>query len=674
MRTDLFQNQLFPIGHMKITHAIWFSVLMMIGPALSGETLPQPQAAPGRAEWRLVVVPELDWSPEEAAQATRFLNGLHVDTIITPKNLDWIADLPRKDGKPEVMVAEQPEPAKPETPVAPESLPKYSDSSSVHAVPQAGGAPVNVVQCRFRENRRGSFASSAGEDTELAYVTNLRLRNAYSGMSGDVVFWLGRGLPARARPEWMIPNAFIPPNLPKTSIRRAVIVEPSRLASHLPARPGISPRVPLLHVITGRADQVDWDTLPISGGPAVWHGSRGNGGGYGLPLVAPGSAREVPSWIDEYVIGNPALFHWEGRASQGTGLPRLNWHSSGKWHAAFTEPLPDKDLTQEFEYDRLPHDAVRSPGLRFAYLPTMLDQRGAATEEGDDGMSVYFADLRAKTAIREWLGTVSPWPVSATWFTDRYLIVAGSGIINYGGGISVPEGSDEHDLIGHGGAKVIKLRLYDFHAGRSYSTTTDLARNDIDPAFTEKIHFPEGGDREAWKGLWDTMQAALEAAPAAAPMTPAEAVATTRQTIPASVVWQNLGQWPPAETWELARKPGDFAGSSRGTATEDSLITRRSTRDGNLSYLLSIRRFEADADRFQESSPTIAHAEILATGGGLMPRLTGVFRTGDDRRYLILSGHAPIPGREDTGQSQWLLLIDNFKHQAWRLDWLEGGE
>jgi hypothetical protein len=162
MRTDLFQNQLFPIGRMKITHAIWFSVLMMIGPALSGEPLPKPQAAPGRAEWRLVVVPELDWSPEEAAQATRFLNGLHVDTIITPKNLDWIANLPRKDGKPEVMVAEQPEPAKPETPVAPESLPKYSDASSVHAVPQAGGAPVNVVQCRFRENRRGSFASSAG--------------------------------------------------------------------------------------------------------------------------------------------------------------------------------------------------------------------------------------------------------------------------------------------------------------------------------------------------------------------------------------------------------------------------------------------------------------------------------------------------------------------------------
>lgn len=659
---------------MKLTHAIWFSALISITSVGSGEPLPKPQAAPGPAEWRLVVIPELDWSPEEAEQATRLLNVLQADSIITAKGLDWIAKLPRKDGKSEVFVAVKPESAKSETTAAPESLPKYSDTSSVHPVPHAGGTSVNIVQCRFSSNRRASFASSGGEDAELAYLTNLRLRNAYSGMSGDVVFWLGRGLPARARPEWMIPTAFVPPDLPKTAVRHAVIVEPSELATHLPVRPGVAPRVPLLHVITGRANQVDWDTLPVNGAPAVWHGSDGDGGGYTLPLVAPRAAREVPSWIDEYVVGNPALFHWEHPGLRTTGRPRLNWHAAGVWHAAFPNPLPDKYLSGEFAFDPLPHDAVRSPGFRFAYFPHRLDGRGLFQEDGDDGMSVHFADLRAKTAVREWLGTVSPWPVSATWFTDRYLIVAGAGVINYGGGISVSEGSDEHDLIGNGGARVIKLKLYDFFAGRSYSTTTDLASSDIEPAFTEKVHFPEGGDRAAWKCLWDTVQASLEAAPATAPMTPAEAVAPTKQTLPASIAWQNLGQWPPADSWELSRNPGDEADLSPGTKTEDDLLSHRSNRDGGVAYLLSIKGFEADAERFRDDSPTIAQAKILTAGGGLLPRLTGVFRAGDDRRYLILSGLAPVPGREDSEQSQWLLLIDNLRHQAWRLDWRGGGD
>lgn len=630
------------------------------------QAIPKPESDPEPSEWSVLVLPDLERTPEEIAMTTATIGRIRPDTIVSAKAYDWLDNIPRKDGKPAVVLDTFPQQA---VDPGPDPFAKFFDSSTITPIPHSGGTAASLLQCLIGEKPFffiGPRYERYEEMAEKRLITNRRIRRSFVEMSGDVVFSLNAPVPNLGGYSWNLPGFSDPADRPKSSIRRAAIVVKSSLPTDLPARPGVSRRMPLVHLITGRASSLDWDSLPVDGGAAIWHGSspgvtlrtssdRANG-----LLVGPKITPAVPSWIDEYITENPRdHLQWqEVHGHEATGFPELK--------------IEGEELTQtEGGPDNPPHDTIRSPRNLFALLGTQLDEDGIPAD-GDDGLNVYLEDLRSKKIGKfYYAGLSSAWPSGAKWFTDRYLIISGSSSNHYLDSQEEPfemEGlrQREHGSVG-------QVRLFDLWQGTAY--IAEVPDTTAMRGFSEHISFPPphgSSPQSLWQDIWDAVRKSYDPKPTTAPMSPAEAVAISGQSPAADAKWTDLGQWPPVETWNLDPQPRMDAlpfAQAEGVPTVDPLLTRFDFAGDRSVYSLAIHRFQEDAIYHNEEAPEIARADILTTGGGYLPRLKSIRRTGQNNRMLVLSGDSPSAGGDPSQRKNWLLLVDLLKHQAWRMDW-----
>lgn len=668
---------------MKTTR-VWLllpALLLAIGHGQETKPPSPQETSSADPEWTLAVLPLTEYGPDEMELAIKWVARLKPDAIVLPAESYLLDPLLDTQPHPRILSIDRSPTANPDKLTSNPAEPP-GENPSAHAIRRAGGTPATIIEFTKRGTSPRSSQSVAGgtksmEEQRTSAIR--RIQEVSATTAGDVVIFRNQTLPPMGEHGFRIP---VDGQFGTSLARRAVMIANPNLPTELPGRPGISGRLLLMHLITGRPGGIDWDVLPIDGSPAIWHASTAESAapdGKSIPLLTgPPPFRQVPLWMDEYVTGNPSLLPWLPHPRVPVAVAPLEWSEGSGCPRGF--PKLEDDETGNFEdfgFSPLPHDAVRSPTLRLVFLPCRYDETGAIETDGDDGMNTYLGDLRSGEAGNLYFaGLHGAWPEAATWFTDRYLLVSGIAPPAYQvyGGQPDPGEEDSPENQPH-----VEVRLFDLKTGVSHSSRVSAAPAAHEPTFTEKICLPPNPDQpnedprsSPWRVLWDAVQADLEPRVQTAPLGVSEAASQTGQTPPDAVSWTSLGPWPPAETWQLVRTKEGSKPRPPGDVTPDSLVTSRPGPHGGRIYTLAIRTFADHYDKFTEEPPPVAYADILTTGGGYMPRLSAIRRMGDGGGLLLLAGNAPSPGPPPQADKQWMMLIDNHRHHAWRLDWIPG--
>ncbi len=663
-------------------------------PAMPPESIPQPPPPPPEpsasqpSQWSLVYLPDLDWSAPEIEQAVALIQQLKPELIVSLSPCPFAARLKALAGKPTLLDQSSRHQnggaaGLPNSPFA-----AYSDTSTRHEFGTPADARPNLVWLAAEANKKlvnGPRANS----TELRALAKQQIRKHLGELSGEVIFLVDPSIPTPPEQSWQLPMQKAYFAQAATAVGCFTCLRPGALQAEIPALDGIAPRLPILHWLHHAAAGMTWEVLPIDGGPAIHHSAPFNSAGPYQPyysvarLRAPLPPPAVPRWMDDYVNANPAL---------GVGHSRLPERADRLYH--WTEA--DGPRTPDFpnlrtpapsaaegtqEVGKLPHDAVRSPSSDLALLPDQVDERGWHPKDGDDGVQISIADLRVNQSRRlYYAGMHSAWPAAATWFTDRFVLTSGYGctcdpIVSARNEWDADDESSDY-LTPQLHSQTI--RLFDLLTGSSFATISLAESSDRGQrAFTERIFFParantDGGAK--WPSLWKAIEAGYHARPEPAPFKPDAVVNLTKQPPVADLQWKDLGIWPPPETWRLAPEndePAPAYEAPKPVATSDPYLTYTPAWGGGGSYSLAISGFDDDSWFEEQETPVnvVAHAEILTTGGGGLPRLATIRRTGEHQRYLVLAGDYQIPNGAADQKRQWLLLVDLLKHRAWTLNW-----
>jgi hypothetical protein len=654
-------------------------VLLTANFASAGEnwqTLAEPRPDP--PAWSLALLPEPEWSEKEAAETEKLLSRIQPNMIVAAKRFPWIEALAKQTPDCRLLAMDDPVP---DAEAPPSPFLSVCDASSVHRISCNDNVPASLLRMKTSWTKRNLIGPRFGSAEQRALMI-ARTRQAFAEMSGSVVFlsdhpfgWFERG--GRG---WNWPRGN---SAATTRITRPVFVDWSSLGVCLPMRSAGTARMPLVHLITGTGRTVSWDVLPADGSPAIWHAeSLGLEVRHGeMVLTGPPPFDNPPAWIDDYISGNPALFpssEWVRHANRPRKLP---W----KKHPGSPQPkgFPTLDLPQahsigmrDIDPAALPKDAVRSPSLRFAVLPDRYNEIGVPVTDGDDGLGVQLADLASRKQGRlYYCGMYGAWPVSATWFTDRYLLIAGTGPNEYTAGMIPMEVGQARDLLK--GTEIVSLRLYDLLAGRFFTAVTLSPSGHIPMNFTEKIVFPGDEKNRAFLySVWNGVEMTLKKSDQAPPLSPGKAaqlLGFDKVPLPKSIQWTHLGLWPSPDSWEPL--PASFRPSTSSNHGDrflriDKLSpSYQNPNPGGTAVLRLIVQQSGTPSSYHGTGTPAAQAELMKLGGGLLPRWTSVHRCeGKLNRILLLGGWAPRPGPGGES-SRWILMLDCLSHDGWRLDW-----
>ena len=649
---------------------VWM-VLIVFGRAQELPPAPPPPAP--EPLWSLVYLPSIEWTDAEAKQAVDLLRQLKPDLVVSMAPCPFAEAIRSLDSKPAVLDQAKRIKAGTACGVPPVPLATYADTSTLHSF---GGSKSGVPGLVWlsTEGAKKSFNGPSSGEVELHSLARMQIRKQFGERRGEVVFLVDPSVPTPTEQQWVLPVRNTRVEQAASGVTGFTCIRPGTLRTEVPAIAGITPRIPLVHWISSSNNGIAWETLPIDGGPAVQRslstyatpGGFPNGGRIGW-LKAPAATSGVPGWMDDYINHNPALGCGENiRPTQG--MRRFGWTDCEVTRDTFDVLRSKQDAAPEVkpETPELPRGAVRSPGNLFSITVGQLDEKGMYPEEGDDGINVYLDDRRGnESRLLYFAGLYSAWPSTATWFTDRYVITSG-----IGRWVDLPDDSDPAPRF-HSQT----IRLFDLLTGRSFEAN-GIALPDFPDVPTERIFFPNGRYEHEikWRALWRAVESGYQLKPAPAPFPVEEAAAVAKLPKDGGPQWQDLGIWPPPETWQLAPEKDDWNDlnpDKRAVETGDPYLACTQTVDGQRRYTLAISGYQ-DSDTFWERPPTeeaVAHAELLVTGGGNLPQLETIQRMGDRNRYLLLAGTYRKPGAGEPGKGKWMLLTDLLHHRSWSVHW-----
>ncbi|MBN8456871.1 MAG: hypothetical protein J0M04_03430 [Verrucomicrobia bacterium] len=615
-------------------------------------------------DWTLAVVPRLDWTAGEITVAREWLKAAKPDVVAAIGRPEWLDSAANAAGPPSVNLAPE---VKAEREAGNDEIVLDRTKIVPVSAPGAKGRPLEIIRAATRRNRYGTININPVDVAEAIR----KLGESAASNDADQVIILDDAAAAGALELEAIRMVTRP------GTTAAIHLNAARLASDIPARPD-HPRVPLIHMLTCRGADIEWHVFPITGEPAV-HAERfpaaARADWYHHPKLTPDwQPPRIPHWIDAYVCDNPALFPHIGDAAKRPPARRLRWEHDdlGRGFPLFCDFEKRANSIDPSLPANLPGDVVRSPGSRFAYLPWS----DKPEDGGDDGQGVDVVELKSGRYVQlYWIGVSGGKPLSATWFTDRYLLERRFSYDPCGGVDDRDDPGQFHTVENHA------LTLYDFVTGERFS----LAGEDLDRrhggkgVFRGKVFFPTG-DATVEKGIravWDASQAAMDSPPAEAPVTVADACVLAG--IPSAAAgWKKLGVWPPPENWRLlnARGGSVYPGvddSGWKSMNESPLLERKDypNNGGLIGWKIKSPRSGTKGKSGNQppgDSPSVARTPLFATGMGCLPEMTAVRTAGEANRLTLIAGKAGFPVGREIRSGWWMLLLDSVSHQAWRVD------
>lgn len=626
----------------------------------------------------MVYLPDLDWSDAETKQTVEFLGLLKPDVVVSLSPCPFAEQIRNLPHKPTVLdqTLRETQGVKCGVPSIPQST--YTDTSTLHAGTSSNKNHPSLVWLSTAENKLlyNGPRDDAYQNHEQHSLALQQVREQFAKRDGEIVFLIDPSSPIPHENTWFLPRHNVRYEQTETAITGFACIRPDTLQSEIPAIDGIAARVPLLHRIHSGPSGLEWNVLPIDGGPAIQDATYFQNMEKDtliFPktkwLKAPTkSTPEVPLWMDDYVNNNPALGTGD-TIQRGAMTRRFGWHEFGPSRDPFRllHANQNIELNPELKLPELPRGAVRSPSNLFHITVGQLDEKGRHSGEGDDGINIYLDDRRdGKSHLLYFQGLYGAWPGTATWLTDRYVITAGTAA-------PVDEWTDE---TGHNRSTKAptSIYLFDLQTGKSFSTDSYADTKDQVSSVTEQIHFPDPSSyetQERWKFLWSKIEAGYRIKPEPAPVSIDTAVTTAKLPTGKDLKWKDLGIWPSPETWKLASGKPDETYSAYPRPelkkSSDPLLTYTEPTQGKRHYQLAI--CDTDSIYFDpEITPKsiTAHADLFTTGDGHLRQLHTIERIGEQKELLLLAGTYSKPNNE---KGNWMLLLNSKSHRAWSAHW-----
>lgn len=620
--------------------------------------------------WSLVYLPSIGWTEKEIGQTVKLLGQVKPELVVSLAACPFAGAIRSLECKPEVLDSTRRLLEGKECDVPPEPWSAYAGTSTLHPIGGGNGAKSQLVWLSAEAVKQTSHGPIAGEE-ELRSLAIRQVRKQFAERHGDVVLLVDSSVPTPPEESWILPATNVRYEQPACAVTGVVCIRPETLRTHLDPVWRITPRMPLVHWIHSEKGVTSWEVLPIDGGPAIQRlvssdtPPRG-GNSKTAWLKGPASSTDVPKWLDDYINNNPALGCGENIRPL-PGRRRFGWAETAVSRDSFDVlGAINHGAEVKTKVSDLARGAVRSPGNLFSVTVGQLDEKGVYSEEGDDGINVYLDDLRGgRSRLLYFAGLYSAWPSAATWFTDRYVITAGTSRW-----VDPPEDSD-------GGPRFhpLTIRVFDLLAGRSYAAS-GMPQSSRAARPTEEIIFPEGSYEQGsrWRRLWNAVEASYLASPEVAPVKVEAAATTANLSVESGVNWSDLGVWPPPENWQLvldSEKVSQTYPPPKMIPTGDPFLTCQQTAGGELHYSLNIvgDAESADLEDTALEKNLLARAELLIAGGGSLPKVESIQRTGHDKQCLLIAGSFRRPGPESVANGKWMLLLDLLRHRAWSVHW-----
>jgi hypothetical protein len=620
-----------------------------------------------RHKWSMVFLPDLEWSDTEAKLALRLLDDLKPALVVSLSPCPFADGLRGLPNKPQVLhqaqrVARGVSCGLPDVPHA-----AHVDTSTLHAFADKDGEGASLVWLSASVSKVPFNGPKRDADEQRA-LARMQVREQLSKQRGEVVFLIDPEHPVPDEADWQLPREHVRYAQAASAVTGIACIRPDFLLSEVPAIDGFSPRVPVVHWIHSNGETMEWDVLPVDGGPALQHAKDMSTSTLDerLPMKirrihAPRAGSEVPLWMDDYVNGNAALGTGDTEP-RGAMTRRYAWKPMGVTREPFRVLNADLKPAQPAEPKELERGTVRSPRKIFSVTVGQMDERGWYPAGGDDGFNVYLDDRRNHTQrLLHFCGLYDAWPAAATWFTDRYMITCGTGAGAY-------EWDDEN-AFQMSTRRPQTMHLFDLQTGKAYVTASHAEAAGPSHTPTERIFFPCGSSYECerrWKMLWEAVEAGYRIQPMEAPMTLAQVAGLLKWPVDAAWGWQDLGVWPRPENWRLvpvARAEDHGLAGVKFQNGGDPFLSYTESGHGQRQYRIAISGWRGmHFDAQQAQAEIYAYAEIFTTGGGRLRRLETIRRVGDQDRLLVLAGTYEKPAG---GRAAWLLMIDLLHGRAW---------
>jgi hypothetical protein len=643
--------------------------------AVDSTTVPPAHEA---ASWSLVYLPDFDWTAVETEQALKLLQQLKPDLAVSMNPCPFAEAIRGLESKPAVLDQTQRAKSGAACGLPDGPLEFYKDSSTLHPFGHAEGESAGLVWLSSDAGAK-SFNGPQGHIEELRSLGRMQIRKQFAERHGEVIFLVDPSVSIPSELTWRLPRKVASYDQAATAVTGFACIRPGSLQTRVAAIDGLVPRVPVVHWIHSGTFGMEWEVLPIDGGPAIQRSTpAGNreawdkdGSTVGW-LKAPPAPLDVPLWMDDYINNNPAIGTGEN-IPQGRLRRRFGWEDYGVTRDQFQllrvgeNPIPAVKPSDANFW----HGAVRSPGNLFSISVGQLGEKGYPVD-GDDGVNVYLNDFRRDQSSLLYFACLScAWPDTATWFTDRYVMTAGvaSSSMN-----EVEEGELMTPAF-----RPQTIHLFDLQTGRSFFTSCIGQPGGVDRPNgpTDRIYFPQDPrSREgwSWRMLWKAVEDGYQAKSQPAPFPAEEVAGLAKLPNGSDLQWKDLGIWPPPENWRLGPENEQEFGNYRApkpTPGGDPFLTCTEIGDGQRSYSIAIAGDE-DPQAFNESSALMrftARADLFITGGGSLPQLETIKRLGDNDRYLLLAGSYHKAGTDGSGKSSWMLLTDLLSHRSWSAHW-----
>jgi len=662
-----------PRKFMKTFIQVIAGMVLLVSGTAQQPPLTVPPVAP-KPLWSMVYLPSLDWTETEIKQALALLGQIKPDLVVSLAPCPFADSVRNLACKPVLLDQERRIKGGTACGVPPVPLSAYVDTSHFHSIGVPGNANSKFVWLSA-EPAKHNFNGPASDEEELRSLARMQIRKQLAERQGEVVLLVDPALPMPTETNWILPVRDARFEQAACGVTGLVCIRPETLWTQLAGTKGLVPRTPLIHWIHSFENVIEWETLPIDGGPAVQRAvssyttPRGNqGSGMIAWLKSPKAPSEVPSWMDDYINNNPALGCGDN-IRPAPGHRRFGWTEEGVDRDTFDVLRSPDDSAPGVTPDvtALPRGAVRSPGNLFSVTVGQLDEMGMYPEEGDDGINVYLDDLHGKKSrLLYFAGLYSAWPSAATWFTDRYVITTGT-CNTY---LDFPDESDTSPRF-----HPTTIHLFDLLTGRSFIANGMPHPGEFDTP-TEKIFFPRGtySQEMQWRTLWKAMEAAYLAKPEQPPISAVDAATSAKMPAESGLRWKDLGIWPPPETWQMVSEldePVHTYPEEKSVPTGDSYLSCKQTIEGELRYKIAISGFHYQ-DQFVDRPPEIdavAHANLLTCGKGSLPQVRTVQRVGENKQFLLISGTYQTPGAMDSENGKWMLLTDLLHHRSWSVHW-----